>query len=237
MSGVYTEETLRALNKNQIIDLFLKTQEQANTTIASLTAEIKRLNENFQKLESDVSVVKNVNNILSKQMSSIERQCWRNAQYSRRECVEVVGLPSSIEDKDLEPTVCRVLQHIGVGITGEGIEACHRLNKQSDRTIVKFSRRKDCEHVMRKKSELRKLKPSELDLPNGTKLYINESLCPYYRGLWNQCKKLWNKRGIFSFFTVNGSIRIKIRENGPYNIITHIDDLKDIFPDEDFTMS
>ena len=50
MSGVYTEETLRALNKNQIIDLFLKTQEHANTTIASLTAEITRLNENFQKL-------------------------------------------------------------------------------------------------------------------------------------------------------------------------------------------
>ena len=176
-----------------------------------------------------------MNNILWKQIS-IERQCWKNAQYSRREFFEVVGLPSSIEDKDLEPTVCRVLQHIGVGITGEGIEACHRLNKQSDRTIVKFLRRKDCEHVMRKKSELRKLKPSELDLPNGTKLYINESLCPYYRGLWNQCKKLWNKQGIFSFFTVNGSIRIKIRENGPYNIITH-NDLKDIFPDEDFTIS
>ena len=61
-------------------------------------------------------------------MSSIEKQCWRNAQYSRRECVEVVGLPSSI-DRDLEPTVCRVLQHFGVGITGEGIEAYHRLNK------------------------------------------------------------------------------------------------------------
>ena len=75
MAGVYTEETLRALNKNQIIDLFLKTQKQTNSTIASLTAEIKRLNEKFQKLESDVSVVKNVSNILSKQMSSIERQC------------------------------------------------------------------------------------------------------------------------------------------------------------------
>ena len=120
---------MRALNKNEIIDLFLKTLEQANATIDSLTAEIKRLNENFQNLESDVFVVKNVNNILSKQMSSIERQCWKNAQYSQCECVEVVGLPSSIEDKDLEPTVCRVLQHIGVGITGEGIEACHRLNK------------------------------------------------------------------------------------------------------------
>ena len=69
MAGVYTEETLRALNKNQIIDLFLQTKEQTNSTIASLTAEIKGLNENFQKLESDVSLVKNVNNILSKQMS------------------------------------------------------------------------------------------------------------------------------------------------------------------------
>ena len=67
------------------------------------TTEIQPLNVNFQKLESDVSVAKNVNNILSKQMSSIERQC------------------SSIEDKDIEPTICRVLQHIGVGITGESI--------------------------------------------------------------------------------------------------------------------
>ena len=29
---------------------------------------------------------------------------------------------------------------------------------------------------------------------------------------------------------------MKIRENDPDNIITHIDDLKDIFPDEYFTM-
>ena len=47
MAGVYTEETRIILNKEQIIDLFLKMQEQTNTVIASLTAEIKRLNENF----------------------------------------------------------------------------------------------------------------------------------------------------------------------------------------------
>ena len=86
-------------------------------------------------------------------MSSIERQCWKKTQYLWSEYVEVVGLTSSIKDKDLEPTVCRVFQHVGVGITGEGIEA----------------KRKDYGHVMQKKSELRKLKPSKLDLPNGTK--------------------------------------------------------------------
>ena len=36
--------------------------------MASLTAEIVGLNENFQKLESGVSVIKNVNNVLSKWM-------------------------------------------------------------------------------------------------------------------------------------------------------------------------
>ena len=41
----------------------------------------------------------------------------------------------------------------------------------------------------------------------------------------------------YFFFTANGAIRIKIRENAPYKITTHIDDLKDIFLDEDFTMS
>ena len=151
MDGVYTEEKLRALNKKQIIGLFLKIQEQTNTTVASLTAEIKRLNENFQKLESDVSVIENVNNILSKQMPSIERQLWKNAQRSRRECNEVVGLPSSIDDKELQPIVCRILQHTGVVIMGGRIEACHLLNKQTDRTTIKFSRRKDWEQAIQKK--------------------------------------------------------------------------------------
>ena len=123
-------------------------------------------------------------------MSSIERQWWKNTQHSRRECAEVVGLPSSIEDKEFEPTVCRMFQRIGVDITGKGSRQKSGMKKQSDRAIFKFSRRKDCEHIMRRKSELRKLKPSDLDLLNGTKLYINESLCRYYRYLWNQCKKL-----------------------------------------------
>ena len=63
----------------------------------------------------------------------------------------VVGLPSPVEDKEPESTVCRVLQHIGVYVTGENIEACDLLKKQSDRTIVKFSRRNSCEHVVGKK--------------------------------------------------------------------------------------
>ena len=85
-------------------------------------------------------------------------------------------------------------------------------------------------------SELKMLKPTNLDLPVGTKFYINESLCPYNRDLWNRCKKLWNRRKLFSFFTVNGSVGVKLQENVSYNIIAHIDDSKEIFLEEDFTI-
>ena len=54
MTGVYTEHTLKALNKTQLIDLFLKIQDQKNSTIVSLMAEMKALSSSFERLESDV---------------------------------------------------------------------------------------------------------------------------------------------------------------------------------------
>ena len=58
MTGVYTEDTLKFLNKPQLIDLFLKMQEHTNRTISKLTVEIRYLNAKFKRLESDVDVVK-----------------------------------------------------------------------------------------------------------------------------------------------------------------------------------
>ena len=106
-TGAYTESTLKALNKTQLTDLFLKMQDQTNSTIASLMAEMKDLNSSFKRLESDVQTVKTVNNKLLKQLENTERQCWANIQYSRREYVEVIGIPKTVEKKDFEHTVCK----------------------------------------------------------------------------------------------------------------------------------
>ena len=99
----------------------------------------ERPDNSFKRLESDVQIVITVNNNLLKQLKNTERQCWANGQYSRRECVEVIGIPKTVESKDLEHTVCKVFNSIGFDIGEDRIEACHRLTK-SYRTIVKFSR-------------------------------------------------------------------------------------------------
>ena len=68
MTGVYTEATLKAMNKTLLIDLFLKMQDQRNSTIDTLMAKIKDLNNSFKGLESDIQIVKTVNNNLLKQL-------------------------------------------------------------------------------------------------------------------------------------------------------------------------
>ena len=74
--------------------------------------EIRKLHDKFSQLESENVVVKQANSLLSKRLVDMERQCWANAQYSRRECIEVVGIPNSINNNELEDKVLTVFQKI-----------------------------------------------------------------------------------------------------------------------------
>ena len=96
---------------------------------------------------------------------------------------------------------------------------------ESKVTIVKFSSRRKSSEVLRKKKKLKNIDGSKFDFNAGVKLYINESLCPYYRGLWGKCKKLWLDKIIFSFYTINGILRIKMSEQDSTIAITHNEDL------------
>ena len=59
--------------------------------------ELKELKTDFCKLESELAISRNVNNKLTKQLILAERKCWANEQYSRRECLEISGIPKSIQ--------------------------------------------------------------------------------------------------------------------------------------------
>ena len=176
-----------------------------------------------------MAIVRNVNNKLVERVVATEHQCWENAQYSRRDTLEVVGIPMPVRDNVLEQKVCDVIQEIGVDICDRDIQACHRL-KDIDRTIVKFTNRKDCLRILRVKRQLKGLDPSGVDLPEGTKIFINESLCPYYRGIWSKCKKLMDKQKLYQYYTINGLIRLRIEESGQAKTITHMVDLQNLLP-------
>ena len=71
---------------------------------------------------------------------------------------------------------------------------------------------------------------ASLGLPTETQIFVNESLGTCYQGLWNKRKSLNGKKKIQQFYTRNKIICLKLIENGPVKVITHNNDLKDLFP-------
>ena len=67
----------------------------------------------------------------------MERRCYANEQYSRRECLEISGILASVADNGLESNVLEILEEIDVPIYPTFIEDCHRLPfKGSPKKVV-----------------------------------------------------------------------------------------------------
>ena len=97
--------------------------------------------------------------------------------------------------------------------------------------IIKLSRRKDANKI---RSEKKKLKGKNLtSLGINTPVYVNDSLCTYYKKLWAKCKKLHNNKLIYAFWTPNGSVKLKVSENGNIHGITRDVDLEELFPNNE----
>ena len=87
----YIEDSLDKLLKRDLIPIVLSLAEQ-NRSLQSRMSEVNnevveemhKFNGNFSKLQSDLSVAKCVNTELTKRIVTLERQCWVNAQYSKK---------------------------------------------------------------------------------------------------------------------------------------------------------
>ena len=111
------------------------------------------------------------------------------------------------------------------------------LGKNNDRVIIKFSRRKDCKQVLQAKKDLKDLNTDDLDLSKGTKIFVNQSPCTYYRMLWSKSKRLRSMGIINSFFISAGTVKVKITETSRPLAITNLNDFTIHFPNIDLSPS
>ena len=132
--------------------------------LSNINAELTSLKNRFAKMESQLLVVRRVNDNLVKQNRILERKCAANEQYSRRECLEILGIPDSIPNNNLEETVLKIFNETGVTVNSRDVEACHRLNQKAnlEKVIIKLSRRKDVARVINNKKKLKSMKPQNI---------------------------------------------------------------------------
>ena len=53
------------------------------------------------------------------------------------------------------------------------------------------------------------------NISSQSKVYINNSLCPYYRFLWGKCKELQRKGKVHHVFCLGAVVTVRVTENGP----------------------
>ena len=96
-----------------------------------------------------------------------------------------------IPDLTNEIKVCELIGKVtGINVNQDCLESCRPLpSDKKNKIVVKFSRRKVAESVLRNKNKNKNFNPRSIDT-DSNKVFINESLCRYYKFLWSKCKKL-----------------------------------------------
>ena len=166
--------------------------------------------------------------LIEKRVRSLESNLIENIQYTRRESIEIHGIPESVKDEQLEEKVIDVLEEIGVGrVKSYRIHACHRLKNRS-KAVIRFVSRKNADLALHHRGKLKDFDVAKHGFNADTKLFINESLCPqmqYLCYLARTCKK---QKTIDSYNLWKGRLTIKMGGTDTQIHIRHIEDLIDL---------
>ena len=112
----------------------------------------------------------------------IELDISRNKldQYTRRNNIEIQGIPATVSDDHLEHKVLSICKSINLTVENSDIDGCHRIGKSKPKTtIVRFVNRKFCNLILDKKHELKKIDNAKLCFQNNVKLFVSENLSPF----------------------------------------------------------
>ena len=111
----------------------------------------------FEVVSSDLAIARNCSKLLTEIVVQLERNAVANAQYHRRESVEVNHVPPSANDEELKVNFCKAFSLTGHEVKPDDLQACHRLKKKES-VIVKFKCRKLKRSVLVNRKNLRNLK-------------------------------------------------------------------------------
>ena len=99
----------------------------------------------IQNLRNECNRLNNVVSEMSLKIVDLESKCNSLEQYGRRNNLEISGIPDSVDQTDLEDKVVEIFDKIGVDLSNDEIEACHRIGKSKDNsktTIIRLVNRK-----------------------------------------------------------------------------------------------
>ena len=227
---VQTRSQLENLTKDELIDEVLSLENFKN----DINVKFSELNDCFNNFEakckmvnSNLSITRPCNDFLLERITQLECNNLNNAQYNRRETLEINPVLPNIADDVLEQSVCQVLSLTGISVEPDDLQGCHRMRKK-DCIIIKFKCRKQKHRVLLNSKTLQNKSLDLTQLKFSGKLFLNESMSHENHQLAYKCCQLKSVRKIHLKWFYNSALHIKLVENGPIHKIFHPTDIEKV---------
>lgn len=214
LKATIKEFTDKMADFRKFIDEANKKYEETNTRMSgiekvfsTITTENKALNNTILQLEG--------------QITNLKKTCNELKQYSRRECLEIHGIPLPPKERDIKENtnelVLKIGDMMGVSVRPEDISVSHRIptsqkyqgRRSAPAIIVKFTRRDTKEMFYRRRKELRGLTTKDLGFSDDNIIFINDSLTEVNKELFKATLKVKKDHSYDHIWTSNGRIYLR----------------------------
>jgi len=215
-------------------------EKEMNTSFEFLHNIVKDnktiLDEQSVKINNFITDIENLqseNAALRKQIKELEMKIDECEQYSRSNTIEIHGIPEN-RAEDTYELVKNVACALGVMVTRESIDICHRLGKRPDfngpaAIIARFVRREDKNKIVEKRRVKRNFNTSDLGLEMpASPIYVNESLSPSRRKLLAAAREAKRDKNYTYLWVRHGNIRMRKDPGTPVKYITTRDDIANL---------
>ena len=128
-------------------------------------------------VNSNLSITRRCNDLLLERITQLERNNLNNAQYTKRETLEINPVSSDIADDVLEQSVYQAQSLTGISVGPNDLQACHSMRKNDRVIIIKFKCRKQKHRVILNRKTLQNKSLDLTQLKFSGKLFANESMC------------------------------------------------------------
>ena len=215
----YAKELKRLLvDKDNELKTLLEKENDLTKNMMIKDDEITRIKVSLTELEKVQKKLLRKFDKLERSFNESDERVYQNEidinklnQYTRRENIEIVGIPNSVRHEELESYVLQIVNSLGIKANSYDIAACHRLQtKDGDgnkNTIVRFVCRKKVSEILSKKKKL-----SSIDIKerfNNKEFFIIENLSPMNRKILDTCNYLKKKKLIANCWSYNGIVNFK----------------------------
>ncbi|XP_077989956.1 uncharacterized protein LOC144444419 [Glandiceps talaboti] len=208
------------------------TQTTMSTSLDFFNTLVEEMHRSITTLQEENKQLRHSNESLLHSIAEVERGLEEQNQYSRRENLEIQGIPETTEE-NTDDIIVAVLQRVADDITPEDIEVTHRIGRKDNRErnprprpiIVKFSSRRKRDKVYKQRKNIRNTTTDMIGYRSKNNIYINENLTPLKRNLLKEVNDKRKKSGYKFLWTHNGNIYVKKEQGTASVFIRNEDDL------------